>query len=246
MKGRCAMRSPSSRLVQVLVMVLGAAQVTAVLAADPPKLASEVYTDPKGYFRIIPPADWTIQEYKSDARGKVDFNWLEAGKKAQLKAIGAANPFVDFDELIQDCKNGMERVRARMGGTFTIETITLFGDKAALIVHSLPMGLHGYQVQFLAAGNYFTLAFSGTDKGIYDKYLPVFKASIETFEALPKTADPAEARKHTLQSKIRLAQLYLQLGRKDWALTAINEGLTIDSKNEELLRLKKQAEGEQK
>lgn len=241
MKGRCAMKRQNSRVMQVVLMILGAIQAIAVLAAEPPKLAPEVYTDPKGYFKIRPPVDWTIEEYKSDPRGKVNFNWMEGGKKAQLKAIGAQNPFVDFDELVQDCKNGMERVRARMGGTFTIETITLFGEKAALIVHSLPMGLHGYQVQFLAAGNYFTLAFSGTDKAIYDKYLPVFKASIETFEALPKATDPAEARKHTLQSKIRLAQLHLQIGRKDWALTAINEGLDIDPKNEELLRLKKEA-----
>jgi hypothetical protein len=222
------------------LLALVAVQVSTVWA-ESPKLAGDVYTDPKGFFKIRPPADWTVEEYKSDPRGKVNFNWMEAGKKAQLKVLGAANPFADFDELVQDCKNGIERLRARMGGTYTVETTTLFGQKAALILMSLPSGFRQYQLQFIAAGNYYTLAY-GTDQQLYEKYLPLAKASIETLEALPKQTKPEEGRAHTLQSKIRLAQLHLQIGRKDWALTAINEGLAIDPNNEELLKLKKEAE----
>jgi len=234
------MRSQISCVVQAVVMILGVAQITVVLA-EPPRLAADIYTDPKGYFKIRPPADWTVEEYESDPRGKVNFNWFEGDKKVQLKVFGAANPFLNFDDLVQDCKNGIERLRARMGGSYTVETTTLFGHEAALILASLSNGFRQYQLQFIAAGNYYTLAF-GTDQRLYDKYLTLAKASIETLEPVPKQTKPEEALAHTLQSKLRQAQLYLQVGKKDWALTAISEGLDIDPKNEELIRLKKQAE----
>ena len=204
-------------------------------------LANEVYTDPKGFFRIRPPKGWTLEEYKSDPRGKVNFNWTKGAKKVQLKLIGAANPFEDFGALVQDCKNGVERLRARMGGTYEVETITLLGQKAALILTSLPNGFRQYQVQLIVAGNYYMLAY-GTDEQLYEKYLPLVKASMNTLVALSRDAKPAEARAHTVASKIRLARLYLEVGKKDWALTAINEGLAVEPSNSELLQLKKDLE----
>lgn len=203
------------------------------------KLANEIYTDPKGYFKIRPPAGWTVEEYTTDPRGKVNFNSTEGGKKIQLKVIGAQNPFVDFDEIVQDCQNGVERLRARMGGTYSVETITLFGQKAAMILTSWPNGFKQYQVQLIAEGNYYAMAY-GTDQQVYEKCLPLAKVSMETLEALPKQAKSEEARAHTIATKIRLAQLYMQIGRKDWALTAVNEGLNLDPENKELLSLKKQ------
>lgn len=205
------------------------------------KLANEIYTDPKGYFKIRPPAGWTVEEHETDPRGKVNFNSTEGGKEIQLKVIGAANP-------LWTSTNSSKTVRMVLSAFVhawaehiarSVETITLFGQKAALILTSLPNGFKQYQVQLIAGGNYYTMAY-GTDRQVYEKYLPLAKASMETLEALPKQAKPEETRDHTIATKIRLAQLYVQIGRKDWALTAVNEGLNFDPENKELLSLKKQ------
>jgi len=207
-------------------------------------LSSQVYTDPKGFFRIRPPAEWIVEEYKSEPRGKVNFNWVEGGRKAQLKLIGAANPFADFDALLQDCKNGIQAIQARWGATCEIKTTTLLGEKAVLILSSIPKLSFGqYQVQVLSGGSYYTVGYGGHDQ-VYDKYLSLAKLSIETLEALPRNAKPGEAQAHILASKIRIARLYTQIGKDDWALSAISEGLAIDPKNEELLQLRKRIAGQ--
>lgn len=36
-------------------------------------LSKSRYSDPNGYFKIVPPDDWRIQKYPQDPRGKVAF-----------------------------------------------------------------------------------------------------------------------------------------------------------------------------
>ncbi len=248
------MKSKSMWFLALGIAVVSTGLLSSGIYADPSeqqvlgaaKLANEVYTDPKGYFKIRPPAGWAVEEYAADPRGKVNFNCTEGGRKAQLKVIGAASPFADFDELFQGAENARERLRARVGGTHSVETTTLLGQKAALSLTSLANGFKQYLVELIAGGNQYALAFGTADQEVYEKYLPLAKASMETLEPLPKAAKPEDARAHTIASKIRLAQVHMQIGRKDWALTAINEGLAIDPKNQQLLRLKKEAESTQK
>ncbi len=205
------------------------------------RLANSVYVDPKDFFRIRPPEGWTMNEYRSDPRGKVDFNRRAGPKQVQLKVIGAANPFADFDALLQDCRNAVERLRARYGGTYRIETTKCAGTNAVLLLTSLPNGFKQYQVQLLAADSYYTLAY-GTDKHLYDNYLPLAKAAMNTLEALPKGIKPDEARAHIVASKIRLARLFQGVGKNNWALTAVNEGLGVEASNAELRQLKQELE----
>ena len=48
--------------------------VERTVAQDVPEEPSEKqYVDPKGYFKIVPPAQWKIEEYPQDPRGKVAF-----------------------------------------------------------------------------------------------------------------------------------------------------------------------------
>ena len=209
------------------------------------KLANQVYTDPKGFFKIRPPAGWTVEEYSADPRGKVNFNFIEGSMKIQLKLIASSNPFDNFEALLQDCQNGVERLRARMRGKYKVSAITFLNQKAVEVLMFLASGFKQRQVQLMAGGNYYTIVF-GTHRQLYNKYLPLVKASMETLEILPKQAKSGEARAHIVASKIRLARLYIQIGRQDWALISINEGLTINPQNEELLRLKMEVETIQK
>jgi hypothetical protein len=44
---------------------------THVSAGD---LATKRYIDPKGFFQLVPPTGWKVQEYPQDARRKVAFS----------------------------------------------------------------------------------------------------------------------------------------------------------------------------
>ena len=204
-------------------------------------LANKVYADPKGFFKIRSPQGWTVQEYKADPRGKVDFNRIEGAHKVQLKVIGAANPFADFDALLRDSRGQIERLRARVGGEYDLKIVTFCGQKAALLLIVLPSGFHQYNMQIIARGHYYTLAFGGHEK-LYEKYLPLVRASMETLDPVATNVKPEDARAHIVASKIRLARLYAKVGKTRWARTAVKEGLSIDPQNTELLVLKRDLE----
>jgi hypothetical protein len=52
------------------------------------ELADKRYKDPKGYFTIVPPAGWRIQEYPGDVRGKVAF----IGTDGNTDCVRSVNP----------------------------------------------------------------------------------------------------------------------------------------------------------
>ncbi|MFA5411495.1 MAG: hypothetical protein WC321_06550 [Candidatus Omnitrophota bacterium] len=200
-------------------------------------LSQVIYSDPKGFFKIQPPANWLINGYPSDTRGKVDFNSSSASPKAQLKIIGQASPFSDFSALLTDCRNGAERMRMRFGGKIAVNEIEKFNTKVAEVRYEIPGKFKQLQIQLLIGKSYYTLAFGGPPEQ-FDRYEKMALKSIDTFEPLldqPRDINPA---KHIVASKIRTAEAYLSAGRKDLAMVAINEGLEVDRENEKLLELK--------
>jgi hypothetical protein len=200
-------------------------------------LSQTLYSDPKGFFKIRPPEGWFINEYATDPRGKVDFNSSNSTSKAQLKIIGQANPFPDFDALLTDCRNGAERMRSRIGGTSTVKEIIKFNVKAVEVQINVPGKFKQLQYQILIGKNYYTFAFGGTPEQ-FDRNERQANKSIETFEPIFKEITTSDYVSHIIASKIRTAELYLSINRKDWALVVINEGLQIDKQNKRLLELK--------
>ena len=92
-------------------------------------------------------------------RGKVDFNSSNTSSKAQLKIIGATSPFSDFNGLLTDCRNGAERMRARLGGTSSVKEINKFNVKAVEIRFDVPGKFKQLQIQVLLGKNYYTFCF---------------------------------------------------------------------------------------
>ncbi len=232
----------AQRLHHVMSIVLASMLIlfnTTIMFADirDAGLAPTIYSDPKGWFKIRPPGGWLINEYHSDPRGKVDFNSSNASPKAQLKIIGQTSPFAGFGDLFSDCKNGAERMRSRWGGTATVKEITKFNVKAAEIRFDVPGNFKQLQIQVLFGKNYYTFAFGGRPDQ-YDKYLEVALKSIDSFEPVFKEYSSNDAKTHIIASKIRTAELYLSIGRKDWASVVIDEGLNLDEKNRNLLDLR--------
>lgn len=230
----------SSVLFFALVVSISAvvfAQQTATAGARDIVLSQTLYSDPKGFFKMRPPEGWFINEYSSDPRGKVDFNSSNTSSKAQLKIIGATSPFSDFDGLLADCRNGAERMRARLGGTSSVKEINKFNVKAVEIRFDVPGKFKQLQFQVLLGKNYYTFAFGGPPDQ-FDRHEEVVLRSIDTFEPVFKESSESNAISHIIASKVRTAELYLSIGRKDWAVVVVDEGLKLDKEHKKLLELK--------
>jgi len=239
------MRTNKLYLVSVVFLALVAISVpTVVFAQQTPTpdnrdiaLSQTLYSDPKGFFKIRPPDGWFINEYSSDPRGKVDFNSSNTSSKAQLKIIGATSPFSDFSGLLTDCRNGAERMRARLGGTSSVKEISKFNVKAVEIRFDVPGKFKQLQIQVLLGKNYYTFAFGGSPDQ-FERHEKVVLRSIETFVPVFKESSGGDSTSHIIASKVRTAELYLSIGRKDWALVVVDEGLKFDKQNKKLLELK--------
>ncbi len=62
------------------------------------QLSKSRYSDPKGYFKIVPPNGWRIQEFPQDARGKVAFFSPESN--VDLRVLVNAVDFSTIEELL--------------------------------------------------------------------------------------------------------------------------------------------------
>lgn len=199
------------------------------------KLADKRYVDPKGYFKIVPPADWRVQEYPQDSRGKVAFI-APTSNNVELRVLVNASDFTTIDDLIKFCKNAEKRI----GISTNIER-TIFGGRPAVKRSFETKGLKFAMSDFLVESLYHNLQFSAPQDA-YDKFLSIVMESMETYEPVIKTSSGQDVIQHGLARKRRLAQLMIDMGNYDLALEHIKEGLELSSQDAELLKLKAEAE----
>ncbi|MCP3875773.1 MAG: hypothetical protein GY699_21795, partial [Desulfobacteraceae bacterium] len=64
-------------------------------------LAKSRYSDPNGYFKIVPPDGWRIQKYPQDPRGKVAF--VGPGG-VQLRVLAKGLDYNNFEEMLEEIK----------------------------------------------------------------------------------------------------------------------------------------------
>ena len=88
------------------------------------QLADKRYNDPKGYFTVVPPAGWRIQEYPDDVRGKVAL--LAPDGNIDLRVLVNAVDFSTIDELLDFCRTA-EKL---LGVTMKIEKFDFHGRQA--------------------------------------------------------------------------------------------------------------------
>jgi hypothetical protein len=202
-------------------------------------LSDTPYVDPKGFFKIVPPQGWSIKEYSADPRGKVDFDLAPGPLTAQLKVIGQISPYSGFEALLRDVELQLARMRERHGASTNVDKVTVDGEPAVRATIELPGKLKQLNLQMLRGKSHYTMAY-GARPDLFDKYRPLVDKSIESFEPVAKEWSKEEAARHVAAGAIRRANLYIQLGRKDWALKAIEEGLAYSPGNKDLIALKKQ------
>jgi len=196
------------------------------------ELADKRYNDPKGYFTVVPPAGWRIQEYPDEVRGKVAF--LAPDRNVDLRVLVNAVDFSTIDELLEFCRSA-ER---RLGVTMKIERFDFYGRQAVRRSFEI-RGQRFLYVDFLIGEVDHNLAY-GAPPSKYDLYLPLVLKSMETYEPILKEVGDQESVAHLVAKKLRLGQLMLESGRADLAIEYVREGLALAPENQELLNLQQE------
>jgi hypothetical protein len=206
----------------------------AALSSSEQSLSSQKYVDPKGFFEIIPPAGWSIQEYPNDPRGKVAFTHPKG--EINLRVLTNVVDFNNIEELIASCKD----IEKRTGLSTNIERVDFLGTPAVKRAFEA-QGQKFYAIDILVGKTDHNLQY-GAPQSKYEKYLPIVIKSMETYEPVFRDVSDQDHIKNLVAKKLRLAQLMLENGKKDLALQYIKEGLEISPQNPDLLKMKQQIE----
>jgi hypothetical protein len=228
-------KNPNNRLrVVVTIAVLAVLMAISTIGQAKGKLASKQYLDPKGYFRIVPPDGWRVQEYPSDPRGKVAIMGPEGN--VDLRVLTNAVDFSTVDELVTYCQG----IESRTGLSTNIERIE-FGGRPAVKRTFEMKGLKFHAIDFLVGTVDHNLMY-GAPAATYPTYLPLAQASMETYEAAARDTTAKDVASHAVAKKLRLAQLMVDQGNFELALMYIQEGLEFSPQDANLLDLKRQIE----
>lgn len=228
------------RLFLIVVAVLVTAGASGVANSETKMLSDTQYHDPNGFFNITPPAGWTIKKYPGDPRGKVKF--IAPGVRGvSLLIIGMATDMSSIDDVVASTKKSEGRLKSkyqRFSPSGGHEIINWYGQPAVKGYFFLPSRFRQESLEFLVGKQYYNPSYAAPTSH-FDKYKEQAMLSMRSLEPLLKALSSSDARKHLVASKLRLANLNIQLGYNEIALRAIREGLKIDPKNKELLSLKK-------
>lgn len=199
------------------------------------KLSRTRYVDSKGYFKITPPRGWRILKYPQDPRGKVAF--IRANN-LDLRVLARAADFDSFEGLLKLVRD----IEKRTGVNTNIQKISFLG-RSAVKRNFVYKGLKLLQIDFMEGNIKHNLQYCAPS-GVYDKYLAMATKSMNTYETILRAVSAQDVQKHALAQNLRLARLFLERGDLNLALEFVREGLKIKPKNTDLLKLKRQIEGE--
>jgi hypothetical protein len=190
------------------------------------------YADPKGFFSIVPPVGWRVQDYPQDSRGKVAF-FAPAGN-VDLRVLVNAVSFGTVDELVSHC----QRMEAKLGFSTNIERVDFEGWPAVKRSFKTK-GIKFTYIDFLVGKVDHNLAFSAPE-GIFGKYHSAALSSMKTYEPVMRNVTNEDVVVHAVAKKLRLAQLAKENGNIALALAYIEEGLELAPGDAGLLALKSQ------
>ena len=199
------------------------------------------YNDPKGYFTIVAPEGWRIEEYRQDPRGKIAF--YAPGEQADLRVLAKAVNISDYDGLMKD----VESIEKQLNVTMNIEPFVFNSLQAIKRQFSMPMQgkiAKVLMIDVLVDGISHNLQYSG-DPATFDKYYQTAWQSMVTYQPLERAMPPVpqEARKHEAAKWIRLTRIALDAKNREAAEKALSAGLKVDPANKELYLLKKELHG---
>ena len=225
--------SSASAAVLPLLFVFGVSG-DAGAQSEAGRLARSRYSDPNGYFKIVPPDGWRIQNYPEDPRGKVAFISPEG---IELRVLAKGLDYNSFEEMLDEIK-GIEK---QIGTNTNIKKIT-FAGKPAVKRSFTFKGQKILFIDFMIGNTTHNLMYSASPTK-FEKYLSLAQESMETYEPTLRGVSPEDVRKHAIAKSLRLSQIFFEQGNYDLALEFIKEGLEVEPNNATLLELKKKIAG---
>lgn len=217
--------------ITVISLIIAFQLFGAAHAASKTDALSKVrYSDPNGYFNIVPPDGWRIQKYPQDPRGKVAFHGPDG---AELRILAKGLDYDSFDDMLKEIR-GIEK---KIGTNTNIEKITFSGKPAVQRTFTFK-GTQLLFIDFMIGNTTHNLMYSASPEN-FGKHLTLVRKSMDTYEPALRGVSPEEVKKHAVARALRLSQLFIEQGNYDLALGYINEGLNIESDNSGLLELKK-------
>jgi hypothetical protein len=210
-----------------------------ILQANPSttELLHKEYTDPKGFFKITPPAGWLIQEYPKDPRGKVVFM---ATHYVGLCILAMGVNFDTYESLLQ----WAEAMEKKVGIDTNIQKI-LFLERTAIRRNYTFNKVNFLAVDFIEGNIKHNLQYSGASDD-FSKYFDVAMKSINTYKPIFHYLSNEEIKNHEVGHALRLVQISHQKGDLKAALEILKKALEMSPKNIELLKMKEKIESEMK
>ena len=192
-------------------------------------LAQDEYIDPQALFSIIPPHDWSAQEYPEDSQGRVTF---QKTTNLELRILTTGVEYSDISSL-QDELPGI-------GHSTSLHTRlwrTEFNGMPAIVRDSvLPDGAHVLMIDFVHGRVVHSLAYSAP-RAEFDTHLNSVMASWATYQPNDGVLTADEELKAYLEKSKRLGRLLLDQGNYDEARFYIEDGLARSATDVALLEL---------
>ena len=235
-KGNHKMKSVTQPLALAVVAILAASACEEHKTGEKGNLPATAYVDPKGYFSMLPPSGWRVQEYPQDPRGKVAFTAPDAD--VDLRVLAKAVDIADYDGLIANLRDIEKQVAVPMNiepvvfnGMPAIKreaTLTMQGVTQKMLWIDLLIGGISYNIQY------------GAPPSLFDKYRDTAWHSMLTHQPLKgkNSSSPEEARRHDAAKWLRLAQIALEMGKTQAAKDAVSAGIEAEPGNAQLQKLR--------
>lgn len=207
-------------------------------AVTPQRLSSTRYVDPNGFFSIIPPHGWRIQQYPTDPRGKVAFF---QSKDVSLRLLAGGSGHRTFEEFVNWVNTERNRRLRMLNARVTSLEVITFDGVPGIRTELELRGFRALEIDLHLGNNSHNIQYFAT-KTEYEKYLSIATMSIRTYEPLYRTIPDEEVKTHIVAKKIRLAELLIRSGNYSQAMQFVREGLAVDPSDPRLLALKRRIE----
>lgn len=205
-------------------------------------LSTKEYVDPKGYFSIFPPENWSIKEFPDDTRGKVHFTKSENNN---LMILVKSIPQESFESFFNYCQNeGNEKLIGAGAINLTIDS-SKYGDFKVIIRKFNIQGSKSYMIDYLIDGMNHNLYYSAPSNE-FDDYIKIIETSIATYHPISKIITPEEKEFQTIESRRRVAKLLFDMGDYEQANNFIQDGLKISPNDSILLEINKELKANSK
>lgn len=235
-------------LVVSCILLVNAVARSAEDDSPSPSARPRVYSDKNGYFVAAVPEGWSIREYPEETiRSKVAFH-SPREDRVYIRIISGPNPEDPYtlDDLLAESKEKIRTIFKRRwpSGSFTASKEKI-ADREAVVSRWSTERSEQEIVTFVTETTWYQVALGANGPQQLRSNRPTFQAFLTnfTFPEKGKKFSEDERRAAIVAKYTRLAKLHDEMGRKSEAILFLDEALSLEPDNKELLEYKSTLQG---